>query len=190
MLDFISFLVVTIFSESEKIKNKTIALLLCYLLMALFQKLYRYDAEQFLPISLDEAWDFFSSPHNLKEITPAHLDFKITNDTGKGKMYEGMFITYIVKPVLGIPMRWCTEITHIEDKKHFIDEQRFGPYSCWHHEHHFEAVDGGVLMKDTVIYGIPFGFIGRIANSLFVRKEVANIFIYRKEVTDKLFPTK
>jgi len=158
--------------------------------MAIFQKLYRYDAEQFLPISLDEAWDFFSSPHNLKEVTPQHLGFKITNNSGQGKMYPGMLITYIVKPVLGIPMRWCTEITHIKEKEHFIDEQRFGPYACWHHEHHFEAVDGGVLMKDTIYYGVPLGIIGQLANKLFVRKEIDNIFKYRKEVTDRLFVAK
>lgn len=155
--------------------------------MALFQKLYRYDAEQFLPISLDKAWEFFSSPNNLKEITPDHLGFKITNGTGQGAMYPGMLITYIVRPVLGIPMRWCTEITHVSHNKYFIDEQRFGPYACWHHEHHFEEVDGGVLMKDTIFYGVPFGIIGRIANRLFVRKEIANIFTYRKVVTDSLF---
>ena len=158
--------------------------------MALFQKLYRYDAEQFLPISLDEAWDFFSSPTNLAEVTPEHLGFKITNSTGQGKMYEGMLITYIVKPILGIPMRWCTEITHIEPGKHFIDEQRFGPYTCWHHEHHFEEVDGGVIARDLLFYGIPLGPLGQIANALFVRKQIDEIFRYRKEVTDKLFPAR
>lgn len=155
--------------------------------MALFQKLYRFDTEQLLPISMEEAWNFFSSPHNLKAITPSHLGFKITNDTGKGKMYPGMLITYIVKPLLGIPMRWCTEITHIKEGEYFIDEQRFGPYSCWHHEHHFEETKEGVLMLDTIFYGLPFGIIGQIANTLIVRKEVEKIFAYRKQVTDELF---
>ena len=155
--------------------------------MALFQKLYKFEAEQYLPVSLDKAWEYFSNPTNLKEITPAHLGFQITNESGSTKMYPGLMITYIVKPVLGIPMRWCTEITHVEENKYFVDEQRFGPYSCWHHEHHFEKKGDGVLMKDIIYYGVPFGFIGRIANKLFVRKEIAGIFKYRKVVTDRLF---
>lgn len=158
--------------------------------MALFSKVYVHEVEHLLSISLDEAWDFFSSPHNLKDITPEHLDFKITNNSGQGKMYPGMLITYIVKPVLGIPMRWCTEITHVEDKKYFVDEQRFGPYSMWHHEHHFEEVDGGVMMRDKVSYAIPLGPIGQLANALFVGKEVRGIFEYREKVCDKIFGKK
>lgn len=158
--------------------------------MGLFTKVYALDYEQFLPVGIEEAWDFFSSPHNLKKITPPHMGFEITNDIGSGKMYAGMIITYIVKPILRIPIRWCTIITHVEEGKYFIDEQRFGPYALWHHQHRFEPVDGGVMMYDTVSYALPLGPLGRLANALFVRKEVKGIFAYRQKVTDDVFGTK
>ena len=100
---------------------------------------------QRLPIPLEQAWDFFSSPGNLKEITPAYMGFEVTSDPDfLDKMYAGQVITYFVKPVLGIPLFWMTEITHVQHHQFFVDEQRVGPYSLWHHQHHFKAIPGGV----------------------------------------------
>ncbi len=157
--------------------------------MAIFQKLYRIETEQFIPISIDEAWDFFSSPENLKEITPAKMGFNITSKSSD-KMYPGMLITYVVTPLLGIGMRWCTEITHVKDKSYFIDQQRFGPYNMWHHQHHFEEVDGGVMMRDIVNYGVPLGILGQIANTIMVKSQLKEIFDYRILAVEKLWPTK
>lgn len=155
--------------------------------MALLQKLYTYKTTQVLPISLDEAWKFFKNPMMLKEITPSYMDFKVTNTNPRKEMYQGMLITYIVKPVLGIPLRWCTEITEIQDRKMFIDEQRFGPYKMWHHEHWFTEVEGGVKMDDEVTYGIPFGPIGQLANTLFVQNQIKAIFEYRYTALEDRF---
>ena len=105
----------------------------------------RLKVEQFLPISLEKAWDFFSSPKNLNEITPPEMTFKILYDIPE-KMYEGLMISYKVSPMLNIPLDWVTEITHIKENEFFVDEQRLGPYSIWHHEHHFKEIDGGVEM--------------------------------------------
>ena len=145
-------------------------------------KIYRLQKTQFLPISLDKAWDFFSSPANLKKITPEYMGFEITSEVNDKKMYPGQIITYIVTPVLNIPLSWATEITHVVDKKYFVDEQRFGPYSLWHHQHWFETKDGGVEMTDIVHYALPLGFLGRIANSLFVKSKLQEIFDYREKV--------
>jgi len=142
---------------------------------------------QQLPISLDEAWSFFSNPANLKEITPEHMGFVVTSKHHGEMMYPGQIIRYIVKPLFGIPLKWCTEITHVEDKKYFIDEQRFGPYSFWHHQHHFTAVEGGVLMEDILNYKVPMGFLGDIADTLFIKKEVQGIFDYRKKILTSRF---
>jgi ligand-binding SRPBCC domain-containing protein len=151
-------------------------------------KTYHFTFEQTLPISLDEAWDFFSSPLNLAKITPAKMNFLVTsNYTADTKMYPGMLITYKVSPVLGIRMNWVTEITHVKDKVYFVDEQRFGPYALWHHQHHFKPIDGGVLMTDILTYAIPYGFIGRIANSLLVENEVKKIFDYRTQAVESMF---
>lgn len=157
--------------------------------MALYQKLYRLETTQVLPVTMDEAWDFFSSPENLKEITPDHMGFDITSPTHE-KMYPGMLITYRVSPLLGIKMRWCTEITQVKENQYFIDEQRFGPYNLWHHQHHFKSVDGGVEMKDIVHYGIPLGILGRIANKLFVKGQLRKIFEYRTVAIEKKWPDK
>ena len=142
---------------------------------------------QQLPISLDEAWLFFSNPANLKEITPSHMGFVVTSKYHGEKMYPGQIIRYIVKPVLGIPLKWCTEITHVVDRKYFIDEQRFGPYAFWHHQHHFIEVDGGVLMRDILNYKVPLGFLGNIVDAVFINNEVRGIFEYRKKILTERF---
>jgi ligand-binding SRPBCC domain-containing protein len=145
---------------------------------------------QKLPISLEEAWTFFSNPANLKEITPAHMGFVVVSKHHGEQMYAGQIIRYIVKPVLGIPLKWCTEITHVSENHYFVDEQRFGPYAFWHHQHRFTAIDEGVLMEDILHYKVPFGFIGDIVNSLFVRNEVNGIFKYRKKILEERFGTR
>jgi len=142
---------------------------------------------QQLPITLDEAWSFFSSPANLKEITPAHMGFIVTSKHHGEKMYAGQIIRYIVKPVLGIPLKWCTEITQVVDKQYFIDEQRFGPYAFWHHQHLFTENNGGVLMRDILNYKMPLGFLGNIVDAAFVHNEVKGIFEYRKKVLTERF---
>jgi ligand-binding SRPBCC domain-containing protein len=150
-------------------------------------KVYNLKTIQKLPITLEQAWEFFSNPANLKEITPDNLGFKIVSQHHGDKMYAGQIIEYTVSPVLGIPMYWMTEITHVEDKKYFVDEQRFGPYSMWHHQHHFKAVEGGVEMTDIVHYKLPFWFLGDIAHALFVKKQLKNIFDYRYKIVSQKF---
>ncbi|GGB80644.1 SRPBCC family protein [Dyadobacter sediminis] len=145
---------------------------------------------QKLPISLEEAWTFFSNPANLKEITPSHMGFVVTSSHHGEKMYAGQIIRYIVKPVLGIPLKWVTEITHVSENHYFVDEQRFGPYAFWHHQHRFTAIDEGVLMEDILHYKVPLGFIGNFVDAVFVRNEVNNIFRYRKKVLEERFGTR
>ena len=140
---------------------------------------YQKKSELKVNASLEEVWDFISSPVNLKEITPDYMGFDITSTGLPEKMYPGMIISYIVKPMFGIKTTWVTEITQVRDKEYFIDEQRVGPYSIWHHQHHIEPIEGGVLMRDIVSYKPPFGILGNIANSLFIRKKLKEIFSYR-----------
>jgi ligand-binding SRPBCC domain-containing protein len=147
------------------------------------------ESKQFLPMSLEAAWDFFSSPANLKVITPEHMGFKILSGFQEGeKMYAGMVIRYIVHPFPGIPMHWVTEITHVKDKAYFVDEQRFGPYAFWHHQHFFREVEGGVEMRDIVHYKVPMGPVGLLLNSLLIRKKVEQIFSFRLKKLEELFP--
>ena len=149
-------------------------------------KVYTLKTVQNLKISLDEAWSFFSDPNNLKKITPNHLGFHITNDI-PDKMNPGMLITYKLSPIKGFPVTWVTEITQVSEPNYFIDNQRFGPYSMWHHKHFFKEIEGGVEMIDLIHYVVPFGILGQIANSLFVRRQLNGIFAYRKKVLKELF---
>jgi ligand-binding SRPBCC domain-containing protein len=150
-------------------------------------KVYSLQKVQVIHAKIEKVWDFFSSPENLKTITPPHLGFQILSEKYGSKMYAGELIEYNVKPLLGIPMYWMTEITQVEPLKYFIDEQRYGPYSFWHHQHHFKEVNEGVEMTDIVHYKIPFWFLGDIANSLFVKDQLKKIFDFRTEVTNTTF---
>jgi len=142
---------------------------------------------QKIPVSLKEAWDFFSSPANLRAITPANMGFKIISEYNGEKMYPGQVIEYKVSPIFNIPLYWMTEITHVEELEYFIDVQRKGPYALWHHQHHFKEIEGGVEMTDIIHYKNPLGFIGEIANSLFVKKELKKIFEYRFDKVQEVF---
>jgi ligand-binding SRPBCC domain-containing protein len=151
-------------------------------------KTYALKFDQKIPVSVNEAWDFFSSPLNLSKITPARMKFVITSDyTPQTKMYAGMIITYKVSPLLGISLNWVTEITHVQEKQYFVDEQRFGPYSLWHHQHHFKEIEGGVHMTDLLHYAIPYGFIGRATNKLVIGKQLQTIFSYREKAIEQIF---
>jgi len=150
-------------------------------------KVYSLKTVHNIPVSIDKAWDFFSSPANLQAITPANLGFKIISKHHGEKMYAGQVIEYKVSPLLGIPLYWMTEITHVEYKKYFVDEQRYGPYSMWHHQHHFKVIDGGVEMTDIVHYKLPLWFLGDMANGLFVKKQLQQIFDYRFKKVEEMF---
>ena len=140
--------------------------------------IYTLRVTQHLPIDLEEAWSFFSNPENLAEITPSHMGFNVTSPRQE-KMYEGQIISYKIGILPGIKNNWVTEITKVVDKKMFVDEQRFGPYSMWHHEHHFEENGTGIMMTDKISIKIPFGLFGHLAYRLFIKNQLKSIFSHR-----------
>ena len=153
-------------------------------------EVYHLKSTQVLPLTLQQAWDFFSSPKNLAIITPREMNFKILSMSGGEKMYAGQIISYAVTVMPWIRVRWVTEITHVQEPEFFTDEQRFGPYAFWHHKHHFTTVNDGVLMTDEVDYALPWGFLGQFAHWLFVAREVNRIFDYRNKVLETYFGKK
>ncbi len=152
-----------------------------------FMRKYHYQTEQLLPIELEDAWTFFSSPNNLALITPPELDFKVLSKLDNTEIYEGMLIDYKVRPLFGIPVKWRTEIGKMESRKSFMDRQIRGPYKMWEHTHTFEKKDNGVLMKDEITYELPFGLIGAIAHKLLIRRKIEHIFAYRKKILTNIF---
>lgn len=147
---------------------------------------YTLYASQWANVDLDRCWDFFSDPRNLGKLTPPEMDFRITSREVP-KMFAGQLITYRIGILPGVKSSWVTEITQVNPKKYFIDEQRFGPYSMWHHKHGFEAKDGGVLLSDEVSFKLPMGALGRLFGSGYVKKQVRKIFEYRATVIDQVF---
>ena len=150
------------------------------------QSVHLLKRVQKIPVSVEEAWHFFSHPKNLAELTPASLNLRFTSELYNDNMYPGQIITYKIKPFLGIPVFWMTEITHVVPYQFFVDEQRKGPYALWHHQHHFKPIEGGVEMTDLVHYQLPFSFLGRLATP-FVQKQLAAIFSYRRQKIEVLF---
>ena len=149
-------------------------------------KIYTLHTKQNLPISLEEAWEFLSNPKNLKVITPDYMGFKTLSGDDR-PMFAGQIIQYIVTPVMGIPMKWVTEITHVQDKKYFVDEQRFGPYSLWHHKHFLKEIPGGVEMEDIVDYKVPMGILGQMVHPFLVKPKLKEIFDFRRQKLIALF---
>lgn len=149
--------------------------------------MHRLTAKQWLPIPLNEAWDFFSVPGNLNKITPDDMSFEIISGAGE-RTYAGQLIRYKIRPMFNIPLKWVTEITQCEHQKYFIDEQRFGPYKFWHHQHHFEEHEGGTMMSDILHYGLPGGALGDLLGGPIVHPKVKGIFSFREQQLSKLFP--
>jgi ligand-binding SRPBCC domain-containing protein len=149
--------------------------------------IYQLKTEQKIPATKEVVWNFISSPNNLKKITPPYMGFEVTNGPIPEKMYAGMIISYKVSPLLGIKLNWVTEITHVQDHAYFVDEQRVGPYSIWHHQHHIREIEGGTMMEDIVSYKLPFGILGQITHPIIVKGQLKEIFDYRFEAIEKEF---
>ena len=149
-------------------------------------KIFKIHTKQKLPITIEEGWGFLSNPKNLSCITPNYMKFKI-NDCDFKPVYQGQIIQYTVRPLLNIPLKWVTEITHVVNENYFVDEQRFGPYSLWHHKHFLREIDGGIEMEDIIHYKIPLGFIGEFLNFLFIKNQLKEIFKHRKNKLIEIF---
>jgi len=148
--------------------------------------MYQLKRQQLVKTTMETCWKFFSAPENLAVITPDYMGFKVLTEQPP-VMYEGLMIAYKVSPVLGIPLKWVTEIKYVHENRFFVDEQRKGPYTMWHHEHHFEQTPDGILMTDIVSYSLPLGILGKLAHALFVRKQLEGIFDYRFRKVEELF---
>lgn len=149
-------------------------------------KIHRLEVTQKMPISLNQAWQFLSTPKNLDTITPEDMSFQIISGADE-KAYAGQVITYKIRPLFNIPMNWVTEITQCVENKYFIDEQRFGPYKFWHHQHHIEETPDGVMMRDILHYALPFGWLGEMMGRLFIHKKIKGIFAFREKKLEQIF---
>ena len=143
--------------------------------------MYTLHKEIEVEASLDQVWEFISHPQNLDRITPDDMEFKIVTDVPE-QMSNGLLVEYRVRiPIMGWQV-WVSELKHIEPGRYFVDEQKIGPYRFWYHEHRIETAGDKVKVIDHVSYEVPFGFIGRIAHSLFIRPTLERIFRHREKM--------
>ena len=149
--------------------------------------LYTIETKQLIRADLASVWAFMSNPRNLARLTPPYLGFEVLSKESNDRVYQGQIIEYYIKPVLNIKLHWVTEITHVQDGAYFVDEQRFGPYAFWHHKHFLQETAGGVEMRDLVHYKLPLGFLGKLANAAFVKKQLKGIFDFRYQQVATLF---
>lgn len=130
--------------------------------------------------SLEACWKFFSTAGNLPRITPPWLRFTIDMPS-MPVIEKGTILNYTIR-WSGLRIRWQTLITEWEPMTRFVDLQQRGPYALWHHEHCFERMEDGVLCSDRVLYRIPFGPVGRLMQRLSIRRQLIEIFTYRRAV--------
>lgn len=146
--------------------------------------------EQVLPQPQEVIWDFFSRPDNLRELTPGEVGFEMLSNLDGQPMYPGMLVEHRIRPIAGIPLYWMTEIVQVVQGQYFIDEQRFGPYAFWYHQHHFTAHPQGTLMTDHLHYRVGWGPLGTLANVFLVERMVEKIFSYRQKALADYFAKK
>lgn len=143
--------------------------------------------EQRIPTPLPEVFAFFSEARNLDRITPPWLHFQVLSQTDR-ELKAGSLIHYQLG-WHGIPLRWTSRIEEWCPPTRFVDTQLKGPYRLWHHTHSFEACDGGTLIRDTVQYAVPAGWLGDFFGGWMVRRDVERIFDYRVMKISAIFET-
>jgi len=149
--------------------------------------IYKLERTQIIRATVAECWDFFSNPNNLRAITPESLDFQVLSEVPE-VMYGGLMIQYRVRPLLGLPMTWLTEISRVEAPHYFVDEQRVGPYKIWHHEHFFRDLgDGRIECRDLVHYVPPFGPLGALVHPMLIAPQLRKIFNHRHIAVERIF---
>lgn len=146
-----------------------------------------FETKQYLAQAPEEVFKFFSEARNLERITPRFLRFRMTN-MNTSSIKEGTLIDYKIK-IHGFPAGWRTQIEQWRPPTHFVDSSLKGPYRMWQHTHQFEKLGSGTLMTDRIRYQLPLGYMGWLVASRWVRKDVENIFAYRRKVTAEIFET-
>jgi ligand-binding SRPBCC domain-containing protein len=158
--------------------------------------MHTFSATTWVPYPQEQVFEFFSNAHNLEKITPPFLGFHVITP-GPIHMNAGALIDYKLK-LHGLPVRWRTLIERWNPPYEFVDVQLKGPYKRWHHTHRFtpeaRTIDGeridGTSISDVVEYQLPFGLLGTIVESLWVRRDINGIFAYRTGVIAREFPAK
>ena len=137
---------------------------------------YILERTQFVPVSIQEAFGFFSEAHNLEEITPSWLRFEVL--CAPDRLGYGSLLAYRLE-LFRVPIHWLTRISTWHPPRSFADEQISGPYPLWEHTHRFSPMDGGTEIYDHVRYRVPGGMLAPLVQRPFVGRWLDEIFDYR-----------
>ncbi|MEY3882665.1 MAG: hypothetical protein RIQ94_3461 [Pseudomonadota bacterium] len=152
-------------------------------------KIYQLYRQQTLTMTIQDAWSFFSSPYHLNDITPDFFHVTITSKVPE-KIYAGLMISYQMKAVFGIPMSWLSEISHCNEPKRFVYEQRIGPFKFWSHEVCLTEQQNGILLEDIMFYAMPLGWLGQLINRALIADKLERIFDTRHAYLQNKFGMK
>lgn len=147
-------------------------------------QIYQLYRRQQLNMTLEEAWDFFSSPYHLNDITPVFFQVEITSRVPQ-KIYAGLMISYRMKAVFGIPMAWLSEVSHCDEPKRFVYQQRIGPFKFWSHEVCLTETPSGIQLEDIMFYAMPLGWLGELLNRWLIADRLEKIFDTRRDCLDR-----
>jgi ligand-binding SRPBCC domain-containing protein len=160
--------------------------------------------EQWVPFPVEHVFAFFSNSQNLPRIMPASNATKLVvinrmpaptpPEGAAGEHAAGVGSTIVtsfrVFPFLPVRAQWIARITEFEWNHHFADVQEQGPFKKWHHRHEFRSeIRGGVagtMVRDVIDYEVGFGYLGAIANKLFLGRQMQSTFAQRQKVLLKL----
>lgn len=148
--------------------------------------IYKLEVSQKLNTSLEHAWNFFLNPDNISKITPSEMEFTI-NSVQSGQLHIGQIFTYKISIIPGFRTNWVIEITDMQEKKYFVNEQRTGPYKMWHHEHIFEEINDGVLLTDRVSYQLRCSIFGQLLHYIHIKNYLKEVFEFREKTLDIIF---
>ena len=152
-------------------------------------KIYQLYRQQTLTMTIQDAWSFFSSPYHLNDITPDFFHVTITSKVPE-KIYAGLMISYQMKAVFGIPMSWLSEVSHCDEPKRFVYEQRIGPFKFWSHEVCLTEQQNGILLEDIMFYAMPLGWLGQLINKTLIADKLERIFDTRHAYLQNKFGMK
>ena len=132
---------------------------------------------------IERVFHFHDDTRNLLKITPPNIHVTIESMGSPGRGYE---VILKVRQFLLFVMRWHVRITEYQPPILMVDEQISGPFRSWKQTRNLREVDGGTELTDVVEYEVPFGILGRLANTIAIRSQIENMFSYRQAATKKL----
>jgi ligand-binding SRPBCC domain-containing protein len=164
--------------------------------------IYHFEAEQWIPVPIEEVFRFFANPENLPRIMPPESGTKLLamkivppaqaysqNERPLAGSGSEIITSFRVIPYLPFRRKWTARITEFEWNRYFADIQQRGPFKTFHHRHELRSEHRkskqGTVICDLIDYEIGFGPLDALAN-LFVSRQLRKTFQYRQAALQKI----